>query len=358
MIDVPKEVNISREMPAQKSTPAYKGARFDAKGFCLTHSTVRLCKLTSNGRYQVVRKCCWKCGHAALMSDPHTTKTNAHGYKKKTPLHRDIPSDMFATSGEHRHHDSKQHTTSPKHTSKGHHHRSRARTLSPRREFKTVKARTSPKKKTPLSSSHTMGQKIPNEKTIKDLMQIKLPFSKLPSKGSGSDHSDHAPKHHDKKSSQGVGHCHAHPEVKLGIWRTMEDKKWAIATDECPLCLAHGTRNIFEDCSCPHKKQVPTASPLLRKCTNEDLNRLDSHQYSPKSSPRSVRATIASDDYFSRALVIYDEEDALAETVKHKNCWKMPPLPLPDTRLAKANKKHREHSKKTAVYDAWDALPV
>lgn len=85
------------------TTPAYKGARFDTDGFCLAHDDVRLCRLTSNGQFKIVRKTCWKCGSAALMTNPkpHAHRNNMHGYRKKE-FCREVPSELFFWSNEKR----------------------------------------------------------------------------------------------------------------------------------------------------------------------------------------------------------------------------------------------------------------
>ena len=93
-------------MPAplpKGKTPAYKGARFDTDGFCLApNCNVRLCKITSDGQYKIIRKTCSKCGSAGLcMTDPHThthKKTNVHGYKKKAKSPRAVSSDLFGAT--------------------------------------------------------------------------------------------------------------------------------------------------------------------------------------------------------------------------------------------------------------------
>ena len=55
-----------------------------------------LCKPTNDGKYQVLRKCCPKCGSAGLMTDKHASKTNPHGYHKKEVHHREVPEVLTA----------------------------------------------------------------------------------------------------------------------------------------------------------------------------------------------------------------------------------------------------------------------
>ena len=68
----------------------FTGAKFDANGFCVAHPDTRLCSITEDGKFKVVRKTCRKCGTAALMTDPRNVKTNVHGYKHKPSKHREI----------------------------------------------------------------------------------------------------------------------------------------------------------------------------------------------------------------------------------------------------------------------------
>ena len=51
------------------TTPAYKGARFNIEGKCIAHSDVRLCRVTSDGGYKIVRKSCYKCGSTSFMGE-------------------------------------------------------------------------------------------------------------------------------------------------------------------------------------------------------------------------------------------------------------------------------------------------
>jgi hypothetical protein len=73
--------------PLDKSTPAYPAARFGIDGLCISHPSVRLCHLTTDGKYKIVRKTCPKCGTAGLMNDEVSGKVNhPHGYKKKSKV--------------------------------------------------------------------------------------------------------------------------------------------------------------------------------------------------------------------------------------------------------------------------------
>jgi hypothetical protein len=333
--------------------PAYKGARFDADGFCLAHSDVRLCRLTQNGQYKIVRKTCYKCGSAALMTDPHAQKTNVHGYKKKGVSHREMPSELLTAKGAggddgHRQHAKQRERSCP---------RQRARTLSPRRRGRSKSTpRSSPKK--PLSKSHVM-QRMATE-TIRDLIQIKPPFSRASSKdGDGrAAKKDKGRKHsnstkgraEDEKEGrgqsealrmcEGVGRCRVHPEVQLSITRiTTGDGKWKIVKEICPHCFPSST---------PHPR-------MSSGCGKQDDDSDHTHPVTPPSTPETVKATLVSDHYFSRALVIHKSPVA-EKTVCKDNARSI--LRNSTARIEKTTKKRRSSSKPPKAYKAWDSLPV
>ena len=63
------------------SSPAYKGARFNSRGLCTSHSDVRLCRIASDGSFHIIRKTCFKCGSAGLAG--HAKKTKLHGCSER-----------------------------------------------------------------------------------------------------------------------------------------------------------------------------------------------------------------------------------------------------------------------------------
>ena len=65
-----------------KRSPAYEGAKFDARGFCIYHEDVRMCRVISNGKFKIVRKICYRCGSSSLARDKKRTK-KLHAQKKK-----------------------------------------------------------------------------------------------------------------------------------------------------------------------------------------------------------------------------------------------------------------------------------
>ena len=211
-----------------KGTPAYTGARFDVNGNCLSHSDVRMCRLTNDGQYKIVRKTCHKCGSAAFMTSSRKIKTSVHGYKKKGLRHREIPSELL-TAG-----DGGSRPSTPS-TPKNFR---RARTLSPRRS----RTQKSPTKK-PLSTSHVLPKLSNNE--MKALMHIKPPFMKSPSNVSCSHSNSNSTrksggsssKKQEKININGIGHCNIHPNVELAITRTKKsDGTWDVEKDACPSC--------------------------------------------------------------------------------------------------------------------------
>lgn len=288
-------------MLLQKSRPAYKGARFDAEGFCLAHSDVRLCRLTSEGRYKVVCKTCYKCGSAALMTEPNAARTTLHGYKKKAVESRDMRGQLVK-KGRSRAEDGRRrraNDTTPNTNGRSKDER-RARTLSPA----GGKAEKQSLLRKPLSASHAQKIKASSE-AIKGVMKIQPPFcggcskkgrgnivrthqsqsiskdhsreshstksreltwgqntkgGEVPQKGGSQSRESHTTKNREstwgqhakgvevlKKresgegivgTSAGVGRCRVHPEVRLATTRTSRgDGGWQISKDVCPHCF-------------------------------------------------------------------------------------------------------------------------
>lgn len=72
----------------EKSAPAYNGARFDSSGLCIAHPDVRLSRPIADGKYKIVRKICFKCGSASLMTGhraQRTEKKKMYGNGKTVP---------------------------------------------------------------------------------------------------------------------------------------------------------------------------------------------------------------------------------------------------------------------------------
>ena len=81
---------------AALQTPAYTGALFNSLGFCINHHNVRLCNVTREGKYKVLRKICPKCGTSSLRSNITRHRvTQLHGSAKKELPLRKMPKDML-----------------------------------------------------------------------------------------------------------------------------------------------------------------------------------------------------------------------------------------------------------------------
>ena len=81
---------------AALQTPAYTGALFNSLGFCINHHNVRLCTVTREGKYQILRKICPKCGSTSLRSNVTRHRvTQLHGSAKKELPLRKMPKDML-----------------------------------------------------------------------------------------------------------------------------------------------------------------------------------------------------------------------------------------------------------------------
>jgi len=82
-----------------ENLPAYPGARFNSSGFCTNHSNVRLCVVTNEGKYKILRKTCFKCGSSSLMNNFTRITTNKmHGRVKKDLPSRDLPKGIFSAT--------------------------------------------------------------------------------------------------------------------------------------------------------------------------------------------------------------------------------------------------------------------
>ena len=381
----------------QKATPAYKGARFDTHGNCLTHIDVRLCRLTSNGQYKIVRKTCYKCGSAALMNEAANNNQGGgiHGYKKKSVVHRTIPSELYS-GHHHRHHDRekskrcdpKPSPSSPVIPKKDRLHygdnpartRRRGRTLSPPRGSKGAP-------KPPLSKSHIIPKiSKTNDALIKELLHIKPPFSKKVSKGSASHSSTTRSSLKEKPNypsaikndavnldqgvsraqttAQGIGHCQIHREVALSIRRTtMTNGQWRINKDVCPICFPSDDTNSNESSlisslssgdSTKNLKQIDMTSPN----TPRSVLSLNNNKYYTSSPVPIV-------EYNSNIMGVGNEKCTSAspavpqKKTDKKNHWKV--FPNSTARIARrAEKKGREQQQQPQVqaYDAWETLPL
>lgn len=83
---------------ADDPTPAYPGARFNSAGYCTNHSNVRLCTVTDEGKYKIMRKVCFKCGSSALRSQNSSRVNTLHGCAKKEVRSRELPKDMLSAT--------------------------------------------------------------------------------------------------------------------------------------------------------------------------------------------------------------------------------------------------------------------
>ena len=260
-----------------KSVPAYSGARFDSGGFCLTHSDVRLCRLTVEGNYKTIRKICFKCGSGGLMmTNRHAQKATLHKFRKKSLPHREMPSaellsasdgdrsgaegrrskkkerrsSQYPSAGARQHNSqdltarktarSKRRSTSP--YRKGCDER-RGRTLSPLRKI----LHNSKRQARPSSSEEVMKKKLTKEK-IQELYGLMPPLYKQSgikagsSRGDGQSSNDKG--NQNRKSSKRPtkqnmpfdrsGYCRAHPEVRLAKKDSKGD--WNVVSSVCPQC--------------------------------------------------------------------------------------------------------------------------
>eukprot|EP00985_Skeletonema_marinoi_P000866 scaffold353_cov161-Skeletonema_marinoi.AAC.8 len=76
--------------------PAYPGARFNSSGFCINHSNIRLCTVTDEGKYKILRKVCFKCGSSSMRNNYRVT--TLHGNAKKVIPVREVQKGMFSAT--------------------------------------------------------------------------------------------------------------------------------------------------------------------------------------------------------------------------------------------------------------------
>ena len=90
-----KQLNLNRknDYPSPDNSPAYPGARFNSLGFCTNHNNIRLCTVTDEGKYKVLRKVCYKCGSAKLLRN-NCRVTTLHGNAKKIIPRCETPKGM------------------------------------------------------------------------------------------------------------------------------------------------------------------------------------------------------------------------------------------------------------------------
>eukprot|EP00984_Skeletonema_dohrnii_P001789 scaffold590_cov100-Skeletonema_dohrnii-CCMP3373.AAC.2 len=81
---------------ANDPIPAYPGARFSSSGFCINHSNIRLCTVTDEGKYKILRKVCFKCGSSSMRNNYRVT--TLHGNAKKIIPVREVQKGMFSAT--------------------------------------------------------------------------------------------------------------------------------------------------------------------------------------------------------------------------------------------------------------------
>jgi hypothetical protein len=93
----PQNITAAAAAADNLQTPAYTGARFNSLGFCINHHNVRLCTVTSGGKYKILRKICPKCGSNSLRSNLTRFRvTTLHGLGKKELPTREVPKDKLS----------------------------------------------------------------------------------------------------------------------------------------------------------------------------------------------------------------------------------------------------------------------
>ena len=244
------------------AAPAYNGAKFDIDGFCRVHADIRMCTVTEDGKYKIVRKLCSKCPNSGARSNSHRSKL--HGYRK-TPIPQRVVPNQHQHHHHHHHHATK--SSNATHYIRGEQikiidkpfnspppsprrkvgQRRRRRTLSPVR--RSIQKGSSVHK--PPASTGTSCKKKVTEEKLRALMNLMPPLHCGPnsSKGVSSSRKDRqsnglrgslqgkpGQSYKAEMPFDGNGYCRAHPEVQLAEQNLKGE--WHVVSGICPQCCA------------------------------------------------------------------------------------------------------------------------
>ena len=257
---------LCNDKDKDKRSPAYKGAKFDARGFCLHHEDVRLCRVISHGKFNIVRKICYRCGSSSLVRDKKKTK-KLHAQKKKSKSphpQEEVSSNLVSASTSDR--DSGRVNSNEVH--RPNHRQTQQATIkcSRERRRKTVTDThtTSPIQKTapvlprrPLSSSEVLKPKLITAKKIDELRNMMPPplYQARSNEDAPKKKETHLP--FDKH-----GCCRLHPARKLA--EKNQDGGWNIVAGVCPDCCVNAVLQLDLD-SKQKQSLVPTKKSHAKK---------------------------------------------------------------------------------------------
>ena len=262
------------------SSPAYKGARFNSRGFCTSHSDVRLCRIASDGSFHIIRKTCFKCGSAGLAG--HAKKTKLHGCKKKPLPHRQVQSKLLSADSSTR----SRRSSSPIHKDGS---RRRRRTLSP--PVHKIYTQTIPGR--PVSSSEVMKPKVTAEK-ISQLMKLMPPMYQSQASQSISTTKEKSQQQQNTLPRQSFttttkqelpfdknGCCKAHPNVQLA--KKNPDGGWTSVSGVCPQCCVSAVLDLANN----QEQDSSKNEDLIGKVFTMSISENDSHQDTQPTSSTS-----------------------------------------------------------------------
>lgn len=311
-----------------KNAPAYKGARFDADGFCLAHSDVLLCKVI-DGRYKTVRKICFKCGSATLTNKRRRRKNLLQrSGRRRSPKPRDDTTGVSGIGKGRRHakkkperHAGRDASADEAKAQKNEGGRQEGGGARPsllvesaasnkkknapraalaegasgrRRREQTGLAPLSPFEGVPRSpndgpslspSEITRRKKKATDKKIEEMMHLMPPLyaaaprssragssKRLDASGSSSGVKKGLARTSDKSTKytafDGDGHCRAHPEVRLAKKCTKKGD-WEIVSGVCPQCCASAVM-AHERRRSASSSNIQTRGKELNPNTNAD----------------------------------------------------------------------------------------
>jgi len=228
-----------------KRSLAFEGAKFDAHGFCIHHVDVRMCRVISNGKFNIVRKICYRCGSSSLARDKKKTKKlHAQKMKKKPPHSQEEETSklkLVSTSTRTRDRDNGHVNVNSSEVQRPNHRQDQQTTIKCRRERRrktvTDTHTTSPIQQTapvlsrrPLSSSEVV-----KPKSIWNMMPPPLYQARS--------NEDSPKKEETQLPFNKHGCCRIHPTRKIAE-KNQDGRGWTIVAGVCPDCCVNAVLQL------------------------------------------------------------------------------------------------------------------
>ena len=249
-----------------KTLPAYEGAKFDARGFCIYHEDV-MCRVISDDKFNIVRKICYRCGTSSIARDKKKTKkSHAQKMKKKhAHPHEEVMIKLVSTRTTRDRDSGRVNSSEVRRPHPTKHDQQTTIKCSRERRRKTVTDThtTSPVQtapvlpRRPLSSSEVLKPKLITAKKIDELRNMMPPplYQARSNEDAPKKKETHLP--FDKH-----GCCRLHPARKLA--EKNQDGGWNIVAGVCPDCCVNAVLQLDLD-SKQKQSLVPTKKSHAKK---------------------------------------------------------------------------------------------